>query len=82
MVNVYQIVISEKFKHNDDGFKYLIGDKEDDIIKPLCIILPQMNGCIKYFENGGKIMSFVIKDDNVLDKYNEIWNKIRNKLNT
>ena len=82
MVNVYQIVISEKFKHNDDGFKYLIGDKEDDIIKPLCIILPQMNGSIKYFENGGKIMSFVIKDDNVLDKYNEIWNKIRNKLNT
>ena len=46
------------------------------------MILPQMNGCIKYFENGGKIMSFVIKDDDVLDKYNEIWNKIRNKLNT
>ena len=41
-----------------------------------------MNGCIKHFENGGKIMSFVIKDDDVLDKYNEIWNKIRNKLNT
>ena len=35
LVNVYQIVISEKFKHNDDGFKYLIGYKEDDIIKPL-----------------------------------------------
>ena len=82
LVNVYQIVISEKFKHNDDGFKYLIGYKEDDITKPLCIILPQMNECIKYFENGGKIMSFVIKDDDMLDKYNEIWNKIRNKLNT
>ena len=27
-------------------------------------------------------MSFVIKDDDVLDKYNEIRNKIRNKLNT
>ena len=27
-------------------------------------------------------MSFVIKDDDVLDKYNEIWKKIRNKLNT
>ena len=40
-----------------------------------------MNGCIKYFENGGKIMSFVIKDDDVLDKYNEIWNKIKNTLN-
>ena len=27
-------------------------------------------------------MSFVIKDDNVLGKYNEIWNKIKKTLNT
>ena len=26
-------------------------------------------------------MSFVIKDDDVLDKYNEIWDKIKEKLN-
>ena len=26
-------------------------------------------------------MSFVIKDDDVLDKYNEIWDKIKGKLN-
>ena len=26
-------------------------------------------------------MSFVIKDDNVLDKYNKIWDKIKGKLN-
>ena len=26
-------------------------------------------------------MSFVIKDDEVLDKYNEIWDKIKGKLN-
>ena len=35
---------------------------------------------IKYFENGGKNMSFVIKDDDVLDKYNEIWDKIKEIL--
>ena len=40
-----------------------------------------MSGYIKYFENGGKSMSFVIKDNDVLDKYNEIWDKIKNKLN-
>ena len=33
-----------------------------------------------YFENGGKNMSFVIKDDDVLDKYNEIWDKIKETL--
>ena len=26
-------------------------------------------------------MCFIIKDDSVLDKYNEIWNKIKEKLN-
>ena len=31
-----------------------------------------MSGYIKYFENGGKSMSFVIKDDYVLEKYNVI----------
>ena len=71
--NVDQIVMSDKFKHNDDGFEYFIGYKEGEIVKPLCIILPQMSGYIKYFENGGKNMSFVIKDDDVLDKYNENW---------
>ena len=40
-----------------------------------------MSGYIKYFENGSKSMSFVIKDDDVLDKYNEIWDKIKETLN-
>ena len=71
LVNVDQIVISDKIKHSDDGFKYFIGYKEGEIVKPLCIILPQMIGYIKYFENGGN-MSFMVKDDDVLDKYHEI----------
>ena len=58
-------VVSEKFKHGDEGFKYFIGYQEDEIIKPLCIILDQMNGYIKYFENGGRNMSFFIKNDEV-----------------
>ena len=81
LVNVNQIIISDKFKHCDDGFKYFIGYKKDEIFKQLCVILPQMSGYIKHFESGGKNMSFMIKDDSVLDKYNEIWNKIKKTLN-
>ena len=62
-VNVEQIVTSEKFKHSDKGFQYFIGYQEGEIVKQLCIILPQMSGYIKYFENGGKNVSFLIKDD-------------------
>ena len=36
-----------------------------------------MTGYMEYFENGGKNMSFLIKDEHVLDKYNEIWDKIK-----
>ena len=40
-----------------------------------------MNGFIKYFDNDGKNMSFMIEDDNALVKYNKIWNKIKKILN-
>ena len=81
LVTVDQIVISDKFKHSADGFKYFIGYQEGEIVKPLCIILPQMSGYIKYFKNGGKNMSFFVRDDSVLNKYNKIWDKIKEKLN-
>ena len=80
-VNIDQIVVSDKFKLRDKGFKYFIGYQEGKIGKPLCIILPQMSGYIKYFENDGKNMSFFVRDDSVLDFYNKIWDKIKEKLN-
>ena len=55
---VDQIVASDKFKHNNEGFKYFIGYLEGGIVKPLCIISPQMSGFIKYFEDGGKTCLF------------------------
>ena len=73
-VNVGQIVVSDKFKHNNEDFKHFIGYQKGEIVKPLCIILPQMSGYIKYFENGGKNMSFLIKDDD------KIWDVIKDKL--
>ena len=79
-VDVDQIVVSYKFKHNNQSFKYFIGYREGEIVKPLCIILPQMSGYTKYFENGSKNMSFLIKDDQVWDRYDEIWYVIKDKL--
>ena len=36
-----------------------------------------MDGYIKYFDDGGKNMSFVTDDDKIYDKYNKIWEVIR-----
>ena len=79
-VHVDQKVISDKFKHNKVGFKYFIGRQEGGIFKPLCIILPQISGYIKYFENGAKNMSFMMKDDEMWEKYEKNWDVIKNKL--
>ena len=76
-VNTEHIGTSDKFKHSDEGFKFFIGYQQDQIVKPLCIVLPQMSGYINYFENGGNNMSFMIKDDNVLDKCNKIWERFK-----
>ena len=40
-----------------------------------------MSGYIKYFDNGGKNMSFKIEDESVYLKYTEIWNEIKDILN-
>ena len=75
-----KIVVSDRFRHSEEGFKYFIGYQEDEIVKPLCVILPQMNGYIKYFENDGKNMSSSIKNNEVWQKYEDISNVIKNKL--
>ena len=81
-VNTNNIVISYRVKHNDDSYKYFIGyAHDDDVIRPLRVILPQMSGYIKNFENGGKNMSFKIEEESVYLKYAEIWNKIKSILN-
>ena len=54
LVDINQIVISEKFKHNDKVSKHFIGYKDDDVIRLLCNVLPRMSGYIKYFDNGAK----------------------------
>ena len=79
LVDMNIIVVSNKVKNNNEISKYFIGYL-NDIVVPLCVILPQLDGYIKYFENGGKNMSFKIEDDEVYIKYNQIWNKIKELL--
>ena len=61
-VDLSKIVVSSRRKINDTTYKYFCGYLNNDVIKPLCVILPQMNGYIKYFNSGGKNMSFVTDD--------------------
>ena len=79
-VNVKNIVVYDKFMLNNKVSKYFIGYQKSEIVRPLCIILPQMSRYIKYFEYGSPNMSFFIKDKKVGEKYEQIWDAIKNKL--
>ena len=58
-VDLDKTVVSSKWKISDTTYKYLCTYLNNNVIQPLCVILPQMNGYIKYFDDGGKKMSFV-----------------------
>ena len=79
-VDLDKTVVSNKWKINDTTYKYLCGYLNNDTIQPLCVILPQMNGYIKYFDDGGKNMSFVTDDEEFYEKYNEICKVVRKLL--
>ena len=76
-VDLSKIVVSSRWKLNDTTYKCFCGYSNDDVIQPFCVILPQMKGYIKKFDNGGKNVSFVTDDKKVYEKYDEIWNVVK-----
>ena len=50
-VDLSKIVVSSRWKLNGTTYKHFCGYLNNNVIKPLCIILPQINGCIKYFDD-------------------------------
>ena len=74
-IDTSKIVVSNKWKINISS-KFFIGYIKEGAICPLCIILPQMSGFVKYFEDGAKNMSFMTEDKDVYLKYSKVWDKI------
>ena len=81
-IDANKILVSKKESYGTkNSLKYFIGyNDDDDIIRPLCIILPQMIGYVKHFDSN-KTMSFKVTDNKLLKEYNKIWEKISNLLN-
>ena len=75
----YILVSNKKAYGNKNLFKYFIGYNDNDIIRPLCIRLPQMTGYAKKF-NDNATMSFIVKDKQLLKNYTKIWDKIENLM--
>ena len=79
-IDINKITAYNKVSFRKKGFKCFIGYKDAKKIRPLCILLPKMTAYRKDFDET-KHMSFLIKDDELLlEKYNGIWEKVKNSL--
>ena len=59
-IDVNNILVSKKEPYgNKNSFKYFIGYNDNDIIRPLCIILPQVTGYARKFDENAT-MSFIV----------------------
>ena len=82
-VNVDNIVVS-KLVETKTSSKYFIGIIFDKAIRPLVLIIPKMSGYVKTFkveDKINKLMSFVIDDEKILEKYKAIETKIEDLKN-
>ena len=75
-IDVNKILVSKKESYGTkSSLKYFIGYNDDDVIRPLCILFPQLIGYVNYFDSN-KTMSFKVSYDKLLKKYIEIWGKV------
>ena len=75
-IDVNNILVSKKKSFgNKNAFKYFIGYNDNDVIRPLCIRLPQMTGYARKFDEN-TTMSFIVKNKQLLKKYAKIWETI------
>ena len=87
-IDVNKILVSKKKPYGAKGaFKYSIGYNDNDVIRPLYLSLPEMNGYVKKFKDKkSKIttttMSLIVKDKQLFKKYNKIWKKIERLMRT
>ena len=77
--DINKIVVCNKISLGKKGFKYFVGYNNARKIRPLCMYLPKMSACRRDFDET-KCTSFLIKDDKLLEKYNEVWEKVKNSI--
>ena len=78
-IDINKKVVSNKAFLVKKGFKYFTGYKNAKKIRPLCVFLPKMSAYRREFDET-KYMSFLIKNDELSEKYNEIWEKVKNNI--
>ena len=76
-VNIENVLVSNKISFSEKNYKYFISYLYDDYkFKPLHIMLPKTKAYVKSYDGQTEWMIFLIKTEDLLNKYNIIWDKV------
>ena len=75
--DIEKVLVSNVISFGERNYKYFIGY----LYKPLHKMLPKTNGYVKSYDGQTKRMYFLIEDDDLLEKYNTIWDKVNADIN-
>ena len=75
-IDVNKILISKKGPYRTkNSYKYFVGYNDNDVIRSLCVRLPQITGYGRKFDENAA-MPFKVKNKQLLKNYNKIWEKV------
>ena len=75
-IEISKTVESNKVPFGRKVLNILSGTKMLEPFRPLCAMLPKINAYRKHFDETKYMLFFLIKNDELIEKYNEIWNKV------
>ena len=79
-IDMNKILISKPETYGNNMRKYIIG-YNDNTISPLQLFLPKMTGYLNIFKDGARKMSFFTDNNEFLERYTTIWEKIIDLVN-
>ena len=77
VTDIEKVLVSKKISFGEKIYKYFVGYLYNDHkVKSLVIMLPKTNAHVKSYGWQRKWMCFLIEHDDLLEKYNAIWDKV------
>ena len=76
-VDIEKVLVSNNISFGEKNYKYYIGYLYNNHkVKPLHIMLPKTSAYVKSYDEQTKWMYSLIEDNDLLEKYNTIWDKV------
>ena len=76
-VDIEKLLVSNKIYFGEKHYKYFTGYLyNDNKVRSLHKVLPKTSDYVKSYDGQAKWMYFLIEDDDLLERYNTIWDKV------